>query len=56
MVYKLDFIYKIHFGTHVTDGVTVNMVGRGCPGSIPVWVEKKEKKKNNLYMYYILYM
>ena len=35
MVYKLDFIYKIHLGTHVTDGVTDNIVVRGCPSSIP---------------------
>ena len=56
MVYELDFIYQIHCGTDVTDGVTVNIVVRGCPGSIPRWVVKKEKKKNNLYMYYICYM
>ena len=56
MVYKKDFIYKIHCGTHVTYGVTDNIVGRGCHGSIPGWVVKKEKKKNTLYMYYISYM
>ena len=26
MVYKEDFIYNIYCGTHVTDGVTDNMV------------------------------
>ena len=35
----------------MTDDVTDNMVVRGCPGTIPGWVLKKEK--NNLYMYYI---
>ena len=30
---------------------------RGCPSSIPGWVLKKAKKKeNNLYMYYISYV
>ena len=53
MVYKLDFIYIIHGGNQVTDGVMDNIVVRGCPGSIPNWVQKKEK--NNLYMYYISY-
>ena len=56
MVFKLDFIYKIHGGSHVTDGVTDNIVVRGCLGSIPDWVLKKRKKANNLYMYYIPYM
>ena len=47
MVYKLDFIYKIHGGTHVTDGVTDNIVwilGTRMSGSIPGWVLKREKK------------
>ena len=58
MVYKLDFIYKIYSGTHGTDDVSENIVVRKCPGSIPGWVLKKEKKKkaNILYMYYISYM
>ena len=54
MVYKLDLIYKICCGTHVTDDVTDNIVVQGCPSSIPGWVLKKAKK--NLYMYYISYM
>ena len=33
----------------MTDGVTDNIVIRGCPGSIPGWVRKKEKK----HTYYI---
>ena len=56
MVYKLDFIYKKHGGTHVTDGVTDNIVLRGCPGSIPDWVVKKEKKVELIYVLYILYV
>ena len=40
----------------MTDGVTDNIVVRGCPGSIPGWVLKKKKKENNLYMYYIVYI
>ena len=48
MVYKLDFIYKIHCGTHVTDGVTVNIVVRGYHGSIPGGVLKKEKKHTSI--------
>ena len=45
----------------MTDGVTDNIFGykvlvRGCPGSIPGWVLKKEKKAHILYMYYISYM
>ena len=66
MVYKLDFIYKIHGGTHVTDGVTDNIVVRGYPGSIPDWVLKKEKKKTtyiciiylicNIYCLYLIFI
>ena len=69
MVYKLDFIYKILGGTHVTDGVTDNIVGRRCPGSIPDWVLKKEKKQTTyiciiylichiycVYLIFILYI
>ena len=29
---------------------------RGCPGSIPGWVLKKEKSTNLIYIYYIPYM
>ena len=66
MVYKLDFIYKIHCGSHVTDGVTDNIVVRGCPGSIPDWVLKKEKKQTtyiciiylicNIYCFYLIFI
>ena len=39
----------------MTDDVTDNFVVRGCPGSIPGWVLKKEKKEKAhiIYMYYI---
>ena len=57
MVYKLNFIYKIHCGTHMTDGVTVNIVVRGYHGSIPGLILKKEKKSIHLlYELYILYV
>ena len=59
MVYKLDYIYKIHCGTHVTDGVTDNIVWnkvQGCPGSIPSRVLKIGKKGCIIYMFYISYM
>ena len=55
MVYKLDFIYKIHCGTTVTDDVTVNIVVQGYPGSIPVWILTK-KSKQLIYVFYILYV
>ena len=29
---------------------------RGCPGSIPGWVMKKEKSIHNIYVLYILYV
>ena len=40
----------------MTDGVTDNMVVRGCPGSIPGWVLKKGKSMHNIYLLYILYV
>ena len=39
----------------MTDDVTDNMVIRGCPGSIPGWVLKKEKSQQRIYLLYILY-
>ena len=39
----------------MTDDVTDNMVVRGCPGSIPGWVLKKEKSQQRIYVLYILY-
>ena len=47
----------------MTDDVTDNMVVRGCPGTIPGWVLKKEKKTTYIcsiylfviYIVYILY-
>ena len=39
----------------MTDGVTDNIVVRGCPGSIPGWVLKKKKKKTT-YICIILYI
>ena len=40
----------------MTDGVTDNIVVRGCPGSIPGWVLKKEKSQQLLCVIYILYV
>ena len=40
----------------MTDGVTDNMVVRGCPCSIPGWVLKKEKNQQRIYVLYILYV
>ena len=40
----------------MTDGVTDNIVIRGCPGSIPGWVVKKKKNKQFIYVLYILYV
>ena len=40
----------------MTDGVTDNMVVRGCPGSIPGWVLKKEKSQQRIYVLCILYV
>ena len=37
----------------MTDGVTDNMVVRGCPGSIRGWVLKKEKSQQHIYVLYI---
>ena len=56
MVYKLDYIYRIHGGTHVTDGVMDNIVVRGFPGSIPDWVLKKKISQQLIYVLYILYV
>ena len=56
MVYKLDFIYKIHCGTHVTDGVTENIVVQGYHSSIPGRVLKKEKRKKHTSIQCILYL
>ena len=63
MVYKLDFIYKTHCGTNVTDDVTDNIVVQGCPGSIPGWVLKKKQTTYicilylicNIYCIYLIY-
>ena len=48
----------------MTDGVTDNIVVRGCPGSIPSWVLKKAKKQTtyiciiylicNIYCIYLI--
>ena len=48
----------------MTDDFTDNIVVRGCPGSIPGWVLKKEKKKKtyiciinlicNIYLIYLI--
>ena len=56
MVYKLDFIYNIYCGTHMTDGVTDNMVVRGYPVSIPGGVLKKKKSKKHTSYICIIYL
>ena len=60
MVYKYNFIYKIHCGTDVTDDVTDNIVVRGCPSSIPGCVLKKKQTTYIcifiLYVIYIVYI
>ena len=40
----------------MTDGVTDNIVVRGCPGSIPGWVLKKKQNQQLIYVLYILYV
>ena len=50
----------------MTDGVTDNIVVRGCPGSIPGWILKNEKKKTtyiciiylmcNIYCIYLIFI
>ena len=40
----------------MTDGVTDNIVVRGCPGSIPVWVLKGGKKNKSIHLIYVLYI
>ena len=40
----------------MTDDVTDNIVIQGCPDSIPGWVLKKEKRKQLIYVLYILYV
>ena len=58
-IYKLDFSYNIYCGTHVTDGVTENIVW--IQGTRMPWFNtrlglEKRKKAYILYMYYISYM
>ena len=40
----------------MTDDVTDNIVVRGCPGSIPGGLLKKEKKKKSIHLIYVLYI
>ena len=62
MVYKEDFIYNIYWVTHVTDGVTDDIVwilGTRIPWFKTRLVPEKKnkiKKAYILYMYYISYM
>ena len=58
MVYIEDFIYNIYCGTHMTDGVTDDMV---CiQGTRMPWFKTRlgpeKRKKYILYMYYISYI
>ena len=59
MVYKLDFIYNIYWGTQVTDGVTEDIVwiqGTRIPWFNTRLGPKKKEKAYILYIYYISYM
>ena len=59
MVYKEDFIYNIYCGTHVTDGVTNDIVwiqGTRMPWFNTRLGPEKRKKTYILYMYNISYM
>ena len=40
----------------MTDGVTDNIIVRGCPGSIPGWVLKKKQNQQLIKVLYILYV
>ena len=65
MVYKQDFIYNIYCGTHVTDGVTDDIVwiqGTRMPWFNTRLGPEKEKKHTSyiciiyLYVIYIVYI
>ena len=59
MGYKLDILYNIDWVTHVTDGVTDNIVslqGTRMPLFNTRLGLEKGKKAYILYMYYILYI
>ena len=62
MIYKYDFIYNIYCGTHVTDGVTDNIVWiqgtRMSSFNTRLGPEKrrKAKRKQLIYVLYILYV
>ena len=40
----------------MTDGVKDNIIVRGCPGSIPGGVLKKEKRKKHISYICIIYL
>ena len=58
MVYKEDFIYNIYCGTHVTDGVTDDMVW--IQGTMMPWFNTRlgpeKRKKEKVYIIYLLYI
>ena len=62
MVYKEDFIYNLYCVTHLTDGVTDDIVliqGTRMPCFITRLVSEKRKKKKciqHIYVLYILYV
>ena len=56
MVYKEDFIYNIYCGTHMTEGVTDNMVW--IQGTMMPWFKTRlgsEKRKKHPYYICIIY-
>ena len=56
MVYKEDFIYNIYCGTHVTDGVTDNMVW--MQGTRMSWFNTRlgPEKRNNMHNIYCIHL
>ena len=57
MVYKKDFIYNIYWVTHLTDGVTDDIVW--ILGTRMPWFNTKlgfEKSIHHIYVLYILYV
>ena len=56
MVYKEDFIYNIYCGTHVTNGVTDDIVW--MQGTRMPWFETRlgSEKKKRIHIIYVLYI
>ena len=57
MGYKLDIIYNIYWVTHLTDGVTEDIVW--IKGTRMPWFNTRlglEKRKKGIHLIYLLYM